>query len=400
MVDTLRMITELSVMEQRYQAVSAVIHDGFSVVEVASRFGVSRQTIHSWLLKYEKSGLPGLTNHSHKPKGCSHQISSRIDVLICEMRRRNPGWGPRRIEFELNKSGVSPMPSRSAIYRAIKRANLIDPLSRRRRDEKFKRWERAAPMELWQFDVVGGIYLTDGTELKCLTGVDDHSRFCVSAGLMRRANSKSVCDHLQRSLDRYGCPQEMLTDNGKVFTGRFNSQKDVEVLFDKICRENGIEHLLTAPRSPTTTGKIERFHRTLRTEFLMEKRFESFDHAQTQLDLFVDHYNTQRPHQSLDMATPWSKFTVAAPVVRAESTTPNALPAGTWAARRIGGNGVISIAWQQISVGKHRAGQDVDVLITDQMVHIYYKDELLKTALRSNNKEVRKKHASVLRKPS
>jgi transposase InsO family protein len=59
-------------------------------------------------------------------------------------------------------------------------------------------------------------------------------------------------------------PQEILIDNDKVFTGRFG-YKDTEVLFDKICRENGIEHLLTAPRSPTTTGKIERFHRTLRS---------------------------------------------------------------------------------------------------------------------------------------
>lgn len=391
------MITELSVMEQRYQAVSAVIHDGFSVVEVASRFGVSRQTIHSWLLKYEQSGLPGLTNHSHKPRGCLHQISADVDVLICEMRRRNPGWGPRRIEFELAKTKTQPMPSRSAIYRAIKRANLIDPLARRRRDEKFRRWERAAPMELWQFDVVGGIYLEDGSELKCLTGVDDHSRFCVSAGLMRRANSKSVCDHLLSSLDRFGIPQEILTDNGKVFTGRFNSNKDVEVLFDKICRENGIEHLLTAPRSPTTTGKIERFHRTLRTEFLMERRFADFDAAQSELNAFVDLYNHHRPHQSLDMVTPVAKFNVAPPVVKVGPSAHSVSPGGTWAARRIGGNGVISIAWQQISVGKHRAGQDVDVLITDSMVYIYYKDELLKTALRSNNKEVRKKHASVLR---
>ena len=387
-------------MEQRYQAVSAVIHDGFSIVEVASRFGVSRQTIHSWLLKYEKSGLPGLTNHSHKPKGCSHQISSAVDVLICEMRRRNPGWGPRRIEFELAKITTEPMPSRSAIYRAIKRANLIDPHARRRRDEKFKRWERAAPMELWQFDVVGGIYLTDGSELKCLTGVDDHSRFCVSAGLMHRANSRSVCDHLQTSLTRYGIPQEILTDNGKVFTGRFNSQKDVEVLFDKICRENGVEHLLTAPRSPTTTGKIERFHRTLRSEFLMEKRFDSFEQAQVQLDNFVAFYNEQRPHQSLDMNTPSIKFNVAAPIAKDPSSLQALGPQGTWAARRIGGNGVISIAWQQISIGKHRAGQDVDVLITESMVHVYYKDELLKTALRSNSKEVRKKRASVLRKLS
>ena len=394
------MITELSVMEQRYQAVSAVIHDGFSVVEVASRFGVSRQTIHSWLAKYEKSGLPGLTNHSHKPQGCSHQISAEIDVLICELRRRNPGWGPRRIEFELAKFNTAPLPSRSAIYRAIRRANLIDPHARRRRDEKFRRWERAAPMELWQFDVVGGIYLADGSELKCLTGVDDHSRFCVSAGLMRRANSKSVCDHLQASLHRYGIPQEMLTDNGKVFTGRFNSQKDVEVFFDKICRENGIEHLLTAPRSPTTTGKIERFHRTLRSEFLMERKFESMEYAQSELDHFIDYYNHQRPHQSLDMATPITRFTISAPLVTESRSTQGAREGEIWVARRIGGNGVISIAWQQISVGKHRAGQDVDVLTTQSMVYIYYKDELLKTALRSNNKEVRKKHASVLRKLS
>jgi transposase len=109
-------------MEQCYQAVSAVIHDGLSVVEVVSRFGVSRQAIHSWLLKYEKSGLPGLINHSHKPRSCSHQISAEIDVLICEMRRRNPIWGPKRIEYELAKRNVEAMPFQSAIYRALKRA--------------------------------------------------------------------------------------------------------------------------------------------------------------------------------------------------------------------------------------------------------------------------------------
>ena len=62
----------------------------------------------------------------------------------------------------------------------------------------------------------------------------------------------------------HGVPEQILTDNGKVFTGRFH-HPPVEVLFDRICRENGIEHLLTAAAvSPTTTGKIERFHRTLR----------------------------------------------------------------------------------------------------------------------------------------
>src|SRR5204862_5536169 len=105
----------------------------------------------------------------------------------------------------------------------------------------------------------------------------------------------------------HGVPQEVLTDNGKVFTGRF-AAKDIEVLFDRLCRENGIDHLLTAPRSPTTTGKIERFHRTLRQEFLTGRVFADLGTAQVELDEWVRSYNTDRPHSALGMATPASRF--------------------------------------------------------------------------------------------
>ena len=116
-------------------------------------------------------------------------------------------------------------------------------------------------------DIVGGFPLADGSSAKALTGIDDHSRMCVCARLMARERTRSVCEGLRDALARYGAPEQILTDNGKVFTGRF-FHPPVEVLFDAICREHGIEHLLTAPRSPTTTGKIERFHRSLRAEFL------------------------------------------------------------------------------------------------------------------------------------
>ena len=121
-------------------------------------------------------------------------------------------------------------------------------------------------MELWQMDTVGGFVLADGTRAKALTGVDDHSRFCVSAFLMLRESSRRVCEGLALAMRTYGVPVEILTDNGKVFTGRFN-RPAVEVLFDRVCRENGVTHRLTQPRSPTTTGKVERFHRSLRAEF-------------------------------------------------------------------------------------------------------------------------------------
>jgi transposase InsO family protein len=85
-------------------------------------------------------------------------------------------------------------------------------------------------------------------------------------------------------------PEEVLTDNGKVFTNRF-ALKPTEVLFDKICRENGITRRLTTPRSPTTTGKVERFHRTFREEFLVGRLFGSLDQAQRELDAWVEDYN-------------------------------------------------------------------------------------------------------------
>jgi hypothetical protein len=87
-------------------------------------------------------------------------------------------------------------------------------------------------------DVVGGFLLADSTQVKALTGVDDHSRFWVSARLMPRERTRPVCEGLAAALGRYGPPEQILTDNAKVFTGRFFAPP-AEVLFDPICRQNG-----------------------------------------------------------------------------------------------------------------------------------------------------------------
>jgi transposase len=153
---------ELSVAEQRYQAVLAVISDGLSIAQVASRVGVSRQTLHSWLARYEAEGLDGLVDRSHRPVSCPHQMPAEVEAVLLELRRSRPYWGPRRLVFELGKRGVRALPSGSAVYRALVRAQMIDPHLRDRRSRKWKRWERGAPMELWQMDVVGGFPLADG----------------------------------------------------------------------------------------------------------------------------------------------------------------------------------------------------------------------------------------------
>ena len=109
------MLVELSVMEQRYQAVSFVVHDGESVVEVARRFNVSRQTVHAWLARYERGGLAALADRSHRPKGCAHQMPASVEAVVLELRRLNPDWGPCRLLHELTREGVEPLPSRSGI---------------------------------------------------------------------------------------------------------------------------------------------------------------------------------------------------------------------------------------------------------------------------------------------
>ncbi len=205
---------------------------------------------------------------------------------------------------------------------------------------------------------------------------------------------------LRAAIAAYGAPVQILTDNGKVFTGRFN-HPPVEVLFDAICRENGIEHLLTQPRSPTTTGKIERLHRSMRAEFLAgAKPFASLKTAQAALDEWVADYNTSRPHQSLKMDTPAARF---GPAVTAASPSASAGAAGPdrggddWVSRKVTTNGVVCVSWQQVSVGRHYAGARCDVHVDGDLLRFWIGEELVKTAARASAGAVRNKKAARTR---
>ena len=226
-------------VEQRYQAVLAVVAEGETVKDVAARWRVSRQTLHAWLARYEAQGLEGLSVRSRRPVSCPHQMPPVVEAVVLEVRRAHSSWGPRRIRAELVRRpkllGGEALPSESAIYRALVRAGVIEAADRRKRRGDWKRWERGRPNELWQMDVVGGLLIADGTSAKVLTGIDDHSRFCVSAKVMARERTQPVCDALAAAMRAHGVPQQILTDNGKVFTGRFHAPP-VEVLFDRICR--------------------------------------------------------------------------------------------------------------------------------------------------------------------
>jgi hypothetical protein len=167
-------------------------------------------------------------------------------------------------------------------------------------------------MQLWGIDIVGGVPMVDPItgelwEAKVVTGVDDHSRFCVMAKVVARATGRAVCLAFAEALVRFGVPEEVITDNGKQFTDRFSRYRprQGEVLFDKICRKNGITHRLTEPESPNQNGKVERFHGTFRPEFLaVAEPFTGLEDAQAAVDVWAEEYNSDRPHQGLDDKLP------------------------------------------------------------------------------------------------
>jgi transposase InsO family protein len=318
-----------------------------------------------------------------------------VEVRLVELRGLHPGWGADRLRYRLEREGVEPLPSRAAIGRALVRLGLVGPGRRRGARREYRRWERGRPMELWQLDVMGSVLLGDGGELKAVTAIDDHSRFCLAVGLVERASSRPVCGVFARILAEFGAPEAVLTDNGKVFTGRFAS-RPMEVLFDRICRENGVRHLLTAPRSPTTTGKIERFHGTLRRELLTGRTFPTLVAAQRVIDAWITEYNTDRPHQALGRCTPAERFATrtadGGPEVDLSALAERRV-GDDWISRRVASNGVISVSWQQFSVGKQHSGEQVDVHVTDRLLEVWSGNELIKTLVRTSGGEIRKKRA-------
>jgi hypothetical protein len=178
-------------------------------------------------------------------------------------------------------------------------------------------------------------------------------------------------------------------------------------MFERVCRENGITARLTKPRSPTTTGKVERFHKTLRREFLDHAgRFTDLPAAQAALTAWVHTYNHARPHQSLDMATPGSVFRPNQPpmpvkVIVAPPPLPDPAPAGQppmlFASSAqavefdtvIAASGLLSVLprLQRIKMGPARAGQVAHVWADEFSVHVLIDGVVVKTVASNLSEE-------------
>src|ERR1700744_2384498 len=209
MLDTPPHAEGAGMAEQRYRAVLEVLA-GVPVTEVAGRYGVSRQSVQTWLRRYRDEGPSGLAARSHQVRPHPWQIPAELEAVVCELRRAHPRWGPKRLAFETGRRGYGEV-TRSTACRVLVRNGLVEPRSRRRRRRDYRRWERPVAMQLWQMDVTASAFLDDGREVKIITGIDDHSRYCVIAKAVLRATARPVCQALVDAMPVYGVPEGMLT---------------------------------------------------------------------------------------------------------------------------------------------------------------------------------------------
>jgi hypothetical protein len=154
-------------------------------------------------------------------------------------------------------------------------------------------------------------------------------------------------------------------------------------MFDRLCADNGIRHLLTAPYSPATTGKVERLHKTMRAEFFTpaDGTWATIAELQGALDGWVSQYNTARPHQSCGGRPPAERFALAGqsaiadessltPVPPAAGGAPARRPAGV--SRWVNAHGKISLAGFSYSVGATYAGEPVEVVVAGGLADILH----------------------------
>jgi transposase InsO family protein len=273
------------------------------VAALCRRFGISRQTGYLYLRRYKADGADGLRDRSSRllnsPGRCAPEIESRI----IELRAAHPRWGGRKLARRLADLGVEGVPAASTVTEVLRRHGKIDPAESELRTAT-QRFERSLPNELWQMDFKGH-FAIDAGRCHPLTVLDDHSRYSIGVIACDNETEQTVKTHLTGLFRRYGLPAAMLADNGSPWGGSgVPGYTALEVWLMRV----GVRLYHGRARHPQTQGKEERFHRTLDVEVLQANRFADLVACQAAFDRFRRVYNTERPHESLAMAVPQSRY--------------------------------------------------------------------------------------------
>lgn len=292
-------------MEQRREFVMLFEQDGANRRALCERFGISPETGYALARRYRQEGAAGLADRSRRPKRSPERTPAAMEGLILWVRDAHPSWGGRKIRRRLQDLGHAGVPSASTVTEVLRRYRRLDAAASAVREAR-QRFERAAPNELWQMDFKGHFLLGRGGRCHPLTVLDDHSRYALGLRACGDETDGTVKTELTAVFRRYGLPQRMLMDNGSPWGSA--SAEHRYTRFELWLMELGIAVSHGRPYHPQTQGKDERFHRTLAAEAIGRRSFADLADCQRRFDQWRQVYNTERPHEALDLATPITRY--------------------------------------------------------------------------------------------
>lgn len=359
-------------MSKRRAVILAVTLEGLSQAEAARRYELSEPTVSRWLARYRAEGDAAFEARSRRPKTSPTAVSDVVTDQIVNLRAglvaQGLDAGPVTIQWHLNREGIEV--SVSTIRRRLLTAGLIEPNPRKRPKSSFIRFAAELPNETWQSDFTHWRLATAGPDAEIIVWLDDHSRYCLSLTAHRPVTGDDIVDTFLKTATKYGFPASTLTDNGLVYTTR-RLPGDGRNRFETTLTELGVVQKNSRPNHPTTCGKVERFHQSLKRWLTQQPRPASLELLQDQLEQFRHLYNHHRPHRALASRTPAVVYNLL----------PKTGPTGTQTGPhhrlrhdRVDKTGAISLRragrMHHISIGRAHAGTNVVLLIDDLDIRV------------------------------
>jgi transposase InsO family protein len=355
--------------------ITAVIVEGRSQSEVGRAYGVSQGWISRLLKRYLLEGEAAFEPRSRRPHTTPTRLAQDTIDLIVELRdglaSKGFDHGPHTIAWHL-KHHHGLIVSVSSIHRHLYAAGKITPTPQKRPKSSYIRFAAHQPNERWQADFTHW-WLADHTHVEILDWIDDHARYALSVTAHHRVTGAIVLAEFRKACATHGVPASTLTDNGMVFTTRLSGGKGGRNGFETELRRLSIIQINSTPNHPTTCGKVERFHQTLKKWLTNQPRAATLTELQAQLDAFVAEYNHHRPHRSLPHhATPATTYQArpkAAPGQRLDTHD-------RVRADRVDKTGCVTLRvagrLHHIGVGRTHAGTRVLILSQDLNIRIIH----------------------------
>jgi transposase InsO family protein len=305
-------------MDQRIHFISDYLKKVHTVNGLCSLYGISRKTGYKWIKRYEEHGAEGLKEGSRRPLHCPHQTPYRVRQAVIALRKKY-SWGPKKLRHILEKQHPAwDIPARSTVCDILRKEGLVPKRRVRRRVPPYPQpfAPVSGPNDVWTVDYKGHFRLGNGRYCYPLTIVDLHSRYVLACEGLEHPSLPLTKRVFKRVFKEYGLPQRIRSDNGTPFVSTStNGLSRLSVWWIRL----GIYPERIRPGNPQENGSHERMHRSLK-EKTVRPPASSFRVQQRRFNMFCKEYNTERPHEALNMVTPKERY------ISSERPMPKRLP--------------------------------------------------------------------------